>query len=350
MKFEHIAAAVAGLALCVSVAGCGDDSNAAPAESSAKAAPEKKNDELSRLITKDVDPGAVLPKATWDNLDQLFSATAEDPELQKRFLDSAADSTEPVSQFVAALLHLTQGNTEEALTAFRKLPIEKVPANHLYAAYRLHQQLAADQANPYRPRLRKAIEQGELTPLLSARFLAHEGDVEASLKQYLKTDPANWVNHDVDNLRIMRLHAGLGSEVDRLVKGALRGGRITSDVKNRIYTVMVSQREDFDAVLKSRLSERIRNDEDTRKLVAQAAIKQLEIRRRFVREEFAELLKAHAKEDATQLSQETVLLLTLAAAREKNTTAFDLWSGELRRRNPQPEIETWIKSLRAEIG
>lgn len=348
MKFEHIAAAVAGLALCVSVAGCGDDSKAAPA-ASAKA-PKKKNDELSRLITKDVDPATVLPKATWDNLDQLFSATAEDPELQKRFLDSAADSSEPVSQFVAALLHLTQGNTEEALAAFRKLPIEKVPANHLYAAYRLHQQLAGDQPNPYRPRLRKAIEQGELTPLLSARFLAHEGDVEASLKQYLKTDPGDWVNHDVDNLRIMRLHAGLGSEVDRLVKGALRGGRITSDVKNRIYTVMVSQREDFDAVLKSRLSERIRNDEETRKLVARAAIKQLEIRRRFVREEFAELLKAHAKEDATQLSQETVLLLTLAAAREKNTTAFDLWSGELRRRNPQPEIETWIKSLRAEIG
>jgi hypothetical protein len=148
----------------------------------------------------------------------------------------------------------------------------------------------------------------------------------------------------------MRLHAGLSTEVDRLVKAALRAGRVPSSVKLRLQTVLVSQKEDYEAVLKNRFSNRIREDEETRKLVAEGAIRQLSVRRQFVEQKFADLLKAHAGKVASQLSEETVLLLTLAAAREKNATAFELWSGELRRRKPQAEVETWIRSLRAEIG
>jgi hypothetical protein len=170
MKTElHLAAAVAGFTVCLGLAGCGDSDTSEPARESA--ASTEKKDELSKLITDEVDPATVLPKATWDNLDQLFSTTAENQVLQRRFLETASKSSEPVCQFVAALLHLTQGNEAEALEVFQKLPIDQVPANRLYAAYRLHQRLDNDQPNPFRSRLRKAIETGELSPLLAARFL-----------------------------------------------------------------------------------------------------------------------------------------------------------------------------------
>lgn len=350
---RSLAKRLIGASLSISLCGCGaSDEDAAVTEAAAtQAANSERNDEdLSGLIGADADPSVALAKLTWDNMDQFASQISEEPALQQRFQKTAADSQQPASRFLAALLLLAQGDEVETLNLFRTLPMDEVPPNHLYAAYRLHQRLDHDRPNLFRAHLRQAISKGELVPLSAARFLAHEGEVEASLKQYLKADPAHWVLHDVDNFRIMCLHAGLATEVKRLVEAALRAGRVPDTVVARIQSALVTDKATYENLLQSQFQDQVRNSPEVRKLVAKAALRQLEVRKQFVERRYADLLRKFSDQQPTSLPDETVLLLTLSAAQQKNTTALDLWSGELRRRNPHPEVEAWVRTLSTTKG
>ena len=54
---------------------------------------------------------------------------------------------------------------------------------------------------------------------------------------------------------------------------------------------------------------------------------------------------SHAAAPPESVGDETVLLLVLAAASEREGKAWAVWSQELRRRFRDPEVEKWLLTL-----
>jgi len=99
--------------------------------------------------------------------------------------------------------------------------------------------------------------------------------------------------------------------------------------------------------LKAQLLQQINSNPDVRRAAITGAVQQLSVRQKFVGRKYRELLDGCSAQNAIELPDETVLMLTLSAARLRDAAAFDRWSQELKRRYPTAEMEKWLKELRA---
>ena len=104
------------------------------------------------------------------------------------------------------------------------------------------------------------------------------------------------------------------------------------------------------AETRARFLEAVRRDPALRRATEESARRLLGLRQRFVRREFGPLLRDHAGAEPTEQTDEAVLLLTVAAAREKDLPRFETWSRELRRRTPVAVVDRWVAQLRAEAS
>lgn len=252
-------------------------------------------------------------------------------------------ATNAPTLYLRGLVQLGQGDSSGALRTFQTIPVEAIPAAHLYAPYRLQGELRPTQNNPYRAPLVRAAKHGELPPLIAARVLAREADPQEALAHFVQSDPAAWTSYDLGLFPLLLRHAGLERDTRTMLFAALRGGRIKPEQRDAVRSLAS---EKAPTVASASFKTLLKSDPESRELAGRVAIHQLELRRKFLAREYGELLKDYAASDAVAQPDETVLLLTLSAARQLDRPALDRWSQELKRRNPQPEVDQWIKNLR----
>ena len=95
----------------------------------------------------------------------------------------------------------------------------------------------------------------------------------------------------------------------------------------------------------ARLAQALRAQPALGEVMTQAAVRQLQMRQKFLSRDYAGLLADHAAAPPESVGDETVLLLVLAAASEREGKAWAVWSQELRRRFRDPEVEKWLLTL-----
>ena len=290
---------------------------------------------------------ARLEALKWAEVEATVEGSCAEPARTQEVLVATVATTNSPTLFLRGLLLLGKGDQTAALQAFESAPIQTIPATYLYAPYRLQSELHPAKPNPFRAPLLRAAEQGQLPPLIEARVLAREANPQPALKGYLRSDPSAWTAYDLELFPFLLQHAGVERETRAMLLAALRAGRVKQELRGRIESLALGQPDAAAATaFKSNLCNLLKGDADSRELAGRIAIHQLEIRRQFLAKQYRQLLREHATADAAGQPDETVLLLTLSAARQADTPALDRWSQEIKRRYPQPEVEQWIKGLR----
>ena len=289
-----------------------------------------------------------LNQLTWQDIEATAEGSCADPKRVEEVVLASVTSTNPPTRFLRGLLLLAKGDRAGCLQAFQSVPVQQLPANFLYAPYRVFAELHPEKPNPYRPPLVRAANQGQLSPLVEARVMAREANVEKAMQGYMGSDPAQWTAYDLEIFPLLLRHAGFGYEAQRLLRSALNGGRVKPELRPRIEAL------GYDSVtnaapsptFKPDFAKLLQTSPESRELAGKVAIQQLEVRRQFLQKQYPQLLRDHEEAHPPTLPDETVLLLTLSAAKLTNTPALDRWSQELRRRYPQPEVQSWLATLK----
>jgi hypothetical protein len=285
----------------------------------------------------------------WSDVQPTAESAGRDLDLRERVLELTAQSRRAPVIYLRGLLLLATREPSGALDTFGRLAPEEIPALHLYAPYRLYGYLHPKTPNPYLPPLERAIAAKRVPALIEARVEAHEGDLQRALGAYLRSDPGLWTKHDLEVFQGMLQHAGLANEAGIMLRAALRGGRIEPPLQTNIMTLLMPADADASQdALRARLSEYLLNNPQGRKLATAATARQLDLRKRFVERDYRGLLEDHRLADPVSLPNETVLFLFLAAAHEKDATALDRWSQEVKRRVPTAEVQEWVKQITGE--
>lgn len=255
----------------------------------------------------------------------------------------------PAARYRQAFGLWRDGRTQRALATFLSLPLEEVPASLLYAPHRLHRELRPNATSPFRARLSRAAERGQLPELLRARLWAEEGRPGESLSAYLRTDPGRWVKLDVERIARNALHAGFEGEARRLAESALRSGRCSPEVEERLRDVLSGQAVELAALnAQASLAKAMREDPGARALAISAATDLLKTRRHFLDREYERIVSARRESDAVLQSTEVALLTFLAALKLGDAPEAQRWGEELKRRHPGAETVGWVHRLKRE--
>jgi len=290
---------------------------------------------------------ARLETLQWAQIAATVEGSCAEPARTQEVLVATDATMNSPTVFLRGLLLLGKGDQRGALEAFRSMAVETIPATYLYAPYRLQSELHPDEPNLFREPLLRAAQQGQLPSLIGARVMAREGNPESALKGYLGSDPSAWTSYDLEVFPFLLQHAGVEGETRAMLRAALRGRRVKQALRIKLETLATAQPDTATATaFKSNLGKLLQGDAESQTLAGRVAIRQLEIRRQFLAKNYAQLLREHASAEAPGQPDETVLLLTLSAARQSDTLALDRWSQEIKRRYPQPGVEQWIQSLR----
>jgi hypothetical protein len=265
-----------------------------------------------------------------------------------RFAGSCA-SKSAATVYLEGLVLMSRGAFEKALDCFQAVALESIPDAYLYAPFRLHGALRPRVENPYRARLRVAADLGTLSPLVEARFEAREGRLRQALHAYMRTDPGRWVWRDVEALRTITFHGGLTREARLVLGAALRAGRLSERLQPIVRRLAaLSSPAAIGQVGRASLARVLKDGTGARAAVV-TGLRRLEANRRlFLQGNYTRLLaEAHPGGPLTA-TDETVVLLTLAAARTNDRAALERWSQELRRRRPERRVERWLQRIRAD--
>jgi len=221
-----------------------------------------------------------------------------------------------------------------------------MPAPFLYPPYRLQRRMRPAAPNRYLGALNQAIDAGSVSPLISARVQAQEGDPYAALSNYLQTDPAQWVAYDVKCIKKIGQHSGLSSEMRRMVFGALKSGRVSAKVEGPLGQVLALENDPAEArAFKRNLKEELIQDSSTGKM-AVASLKQLlATRKLFVQRDYQTIIDQHQDANPLALPNESVLLLFLSGVRVEDRLEMDRWGQEIKRRYPNQEVIDWVSEL-----
>ena len=291
-------------------------------------------------VTGGVDP-AELAAMRWEDLAPTVEACAKNG-LTDKVLAVAAPLTQPPVGYLRGLLHFSLNHPEPALAEWAQLDLAVIPADYLYAPWRLC--AAGKGENRYTAPLAAAVKEGRTSALVEARYYGATGAFRESLAAYVRTDPTAWTPYEVALFRQMRQHAPSTRDTAVLVAGALNGGRVPkgllTDLAEVIKEPLVLDKEAFAAALKA--------DPVLAKAATAAAGRMLALRQAFASNQFREVVEMNRKADPLEATDEAVLLTFLAAAQIKDQPMTDRWSQELRRRKPSAEINQWIKQIKTE--
>lgn len=290
---------------------------------------------------------ALLNKLAWADVVPTAEGLGTDKGWCEEVVALAGRMRHPPVLYLRGLLLLATNELASALATFLLIPVAEIPATHLYAPFRLHYELRPAEPNPFQAAISRAVAQNQVPPLIQARVLAGDGRLREALKAYLKTDPAEWASLDVRVLRGLRLHAALGGDTAAMLQAGLSGGRVRRDLRPQIVEVVNAPLDQATMEdLKNRMLRQIDGDPALRRAALTGAVQQLTVRQQFVGRKYRELLDQQGARPALDQPDETVLMLTLAAARLQDAAAFERWSQELKRRYPTSEIEQWLNQLR----
>jgi len=137
--------------------------------------------------------------------------------------------------------------------------------------------------NRYLGALNQGIDAGSVSPLITARVQAQEGDPYAPLSSYLQTDPAQWVTYDVKCIKKIGQHSGLSSEMRRMIAGALKSGRVSAKVEPALRQVLALETDpDEVRAFKRKLKEELIQNSSMGKIAVSSIKQLLETRKLFV--------------------------------------------------------------------
>ena len=284
---------------------------------------------LSDLSWKDVD--GFLRKRDLKTLNESEISTLE-----------ASASSIP-GRYLLAFFSMLHGRSDRALELFDSIPLNQIPDRYLYPPYRLERAVRVDKSSRYVIPLRDASARSSISPLVRARFLSMEGDPQAALDAYLRTDPAGWVRFDVSCLRKISQHAGLQQELRMLVAGALRSGRVTTHLTEELRVIFTSDNGlERVAAFKKRLRRALEANGAASEMALASAQAMLGARKAFLEKRYDELIMKHRGSNPTAVTTETALLVFLSATALKNVYEIERWGQELKRRYPDREVERWL--------
>lgn len=287
-----------------------------------------------------------LSGLTWDDIALSIEGMSRDKVFREKLLSSTAQMTHAPAIYLRSLLLMAAGDNRQALEGFLRIPLPEIPPAYLYAPFRLHRALKPGLLNPFGAPLKKAVADNLVHPLIRARVWALDGYLLEALREYLKTDPAEWADLDLRVFRTLRLHAGLANDTAAMLQAALRGRRIRDAQRTEVVGMLKSSRDTVAlGEMKAQFLRLMSSSDAVGAAVRAGALRQLALRQKFMLKKYRELLDEYRGMSAIQLPDETVLLLTLSAAQTKDAPDWSLWAEELLRRYPTPEVKTWLNKL-----
>ena len=292
-------------------------------------------------MSKSVNPTA-LEGMRWQDI----APTAESCSrhgLTEECLKVSETMDSPPVIYLRGLLKFTLGDLPGAAGEWNKLDVAVIPADHLYAPWRLTAS-GKSRENRYQAPLAKAVAENRASPLVRARFHSSHGRWRDGLDDYLQSDPSSWSPFEIKTFCTMKLHAPCTRDVEVLMAGALAGGRVPESLRGEMARLIkgnpLPDKDALAAILKS--------DPVLAKAAADGAARALALRQAFASNKFREVVALVHSTDPLQSTDEAVLLGFLSAARIKDSGATELWAGELLRRNPNEKTGKWIATIRAE--
>ncbi|MBB5350892.1 hypothetical protein HNR46_001126 [Haloferula luteola] len=254
---------------------------------------------------------------------------------------AASDGSEASPcRYLRGLLELSSNHPEEASNEWAAIPLEDFPPDFLYAPWRVAESTAKD-ANRYTEPLTAAVTDNKTSPLVTARWHGGHGAFNRALSAYLKSDPAQWTPHELEQLRVMKLYQPLTSEVTRMVAGALKGGRIPKALQADFLQLLQAPAEPD----KEQVTELLKSDPVVARAAVEGARRQLDLRQAFASDRFEDVVAQTRNLDTATATDETVLLAFLASTRTGEKDLASRWAEELLRRKPGSETETWIQNI-----
>lgn len=291
---------------------------------------------------------SVLEELTWEDLNSTAAAFGGQDLLRQRFLEETSATSHPPTIYLRGLVALANDQPAQAATEFARLAPDELPVALLYAPWRVLSGIEPQVPNAFTAPLLTAANEGKIAPLLAARVFTFEAQPEAALKAYLQTDPAEWTDLDLEAFRILLENEAVRADAGSLLLAAFRGGRLVETVRPGAARLLLAGAE-TPRNLGPELQEFLSTNPAAQTIAEETLISLLEDRRLFLEDKFPDFLAKHRESKPTELIDETVILLVLAAASEPQNPDFFRWSQELERRFPQPEVATWLESLKTEI-
>ena len=288
----------------------------------------------------------LLDALDWQNVDELTQAVGTDSDKIRQVIQLTGGVQNPAALYLKGFVLMITNKPLQALTAFDRLAVKDVPAPYLYPPYRLQRRMRPEAPNRYLAALNRAIEAGSLSPLVSARVQAQEGDPYAALSSYLQTDPAQWVAYDVDCIKKIGQHSGLSSEMRRMIVGAFKSGRLSAKVEGPLRQVLTLETDPAEIrAFKRKLKEELIQDSGKGKLAVSSIKQLLETRKLFVQRDYQTIIDRQRDASPMALPNESVILLFLSSVNLGNRLEMDRWGQELKRRYPNQEVTEWVSEL-----
>jgi hypothetical protein len=308
--------------------------------------PTGRNIILSGVADRKVDE-LLLKTLLWEDVIATAEGVWANKELRKEVAALAGKTRHPPALYLRGLLLMATDDLPAALASFLLIPAAELPLTHVYAPYRLQNALRPAQPNPFLAAMNRAISENRVPPLIQGRVLASEGRFEEAIKAYLATDPAGWLDLDMRALRTLRMHAGLGGHTSAMLMAALKAGRVPTPLRAEVVGILKAPQDQMAGEdLRTQLLRQIKTNPGVREAAISGAGHQLDLRQKFVSRKYREVLDPHASANPVLLPEETVLMLVLSSAQVRDVSSLDLWSQELKRRNPTPETVTWLNQIR----
>jgi hypothetical protein len=302
---------------------------------------------LAGAVARDA-VGPALSGLRWEDVGPTAAGTGARAGLRREVVDALASDPRAEAYYLRGLLQLAEQRPEYALAAFDAIPVDRMPALHLYAPFRLHAALRPGRPNRYWAPLVAARRDGRLPPLVAARVAVAEGDLKAAVASYVSSDPAQWARHDLDAFRALLLHAGLSPDTRTMLVAAMRAGRVPDRLRQDLERLLSTAGQSAPAdEVKARLRRLLADNPAAREVAVAAATEQLRVRRLFLERQYVTLVREHRASDPTNLTDAALVILMLSASRVGETDMSDLWAQELRRRYPAPDVVRWIAEVRA---
>jgi hypothetical protein len=288
----------------------------------------------------------MLNALEWQNMEKLTRAVGTSSDKLRRIIELTDDAQNPTAIYLRGFVLMITNKPLRALKTFDRLDVKDMPAPFLYPPYRLQRQMRPEAPNRYLGALNRAIDAGSVSPLMTARVLAQEGDPYSALSNYLQTDPAQWVTYDVECIKEIGLHSGLSSEIRRMIVGALKSGRVSAKVAVPLRQVMALETDPAEIrTFKRKLKEELIQGSSTGKMAVSSIKQLLETRKLFFQRDYQAIVDRYQDANPMALPDESVLLLFLSGARLEDRLEMDRWGQEIKRRYPNQEVIDWVSEL-----
>lgn len=289
-------------------------------------------------------------KMEWTSVSEAYQRATVDSDYAGALLEHSQSTHSQPARYVSALLEVRQGRLQAGLESFTTLNVGEIPASFLYIPFRLHEELRPGESNPFWNELRSNINQSGVEQLIRARVLILDGQLLEGLEAYGRTDPSVWTRFDANLLTDLSHHAGLGGDCRRLLRAALRGGRVPADLRDLLLRTLYPVEDTFgSAASMELLRERLAGQPEVAEAVAGAARSLLDLQRLFLERDYQTIRDRCIGLDPVGQADRTVLLAYLASASLPDKAEASRWSSELLRRYPNSEMKEWIQAIRKEM-